>query len=444
MINRVLVANRGEIAVRVIRAAHEIGAEAVALVASGDPRAPHARWADDIVVVDAPTPRLVYLNGEAVVDAARRTSCDAVHPGYGFLSEDGGFARQCAAEGLIFVGPSPEAIELSGDKVEAKSSMRAAGVPVVPGSDGAVEDPATAVRVADEIGYPLLCKAAAGGGGKGIRIVRSPSEMEETFSRATEEARVSFGSGALYLERYLAHVRHIEVQVIADHHGTAVHLGERECSIQRRHQKMLEEAPAPSLSDDQREELTGAALAAVKATGYTNAGTVEFVLDVDTGRAYFIEMNARIQVEHPVTEAVTGLDLVREQFGVSDGRPLSFGQTDVAARGHAIECRLTAEDPRRGFVPSPGTISRYRIPGGPGVRVDGYLEAGDEVTPFYDSLIAKLVVHGSDRPSALARLRRALAECEIEGVATTVEFHRLLADHPAFVAGLVTTGFLRE
>jgi acetyl-CoA carboxylase biotin carboxylase subunit len=440
VIRRLLVANRGEIAVRVIRAAHDLGLEAVAVAATSDTAAPHVSYADDVVQVEARHPRAAYLDVDALIEAGRRSGCDAVHPGYGFLSESAAFARGCEAAGLTFVGPPADVIELAGNKVAARETAVRAGAPVVPGSGGAIALE-SAAEIAETIGYPVLCKAAFGGGGRGIRVLNDQSSLVAALNSAAEEARISFGDGALYLERYLPRVRHIEVQVLADCHGNLVHLGERECSIQRRHQKLLEESPAVCLSDTQRQELGEAAVAVARACGYVNAGTIEFVYDIDDEKFYFIEINARIQVEHPVTEMVTGVDLVVEQLRVADGLPLALAQEDVELRGHAIECRITAEDVSAGFMPSPGTVSKYRVPGGPGLRVDGFLETGSTVSPHYDSLIAKVIAHGKDRAAALARMRRGLREFQIDGIATTVPFHRDLLDDPEFIKGDITTRF---
>jgi len=437
---RVLVANRGEIAVRVIRACRALRLEVVAIHSEADRGALHTRLADRAVCVGPPPARGSYLNVPSIVAAALGTGCDAVHPGYGFLAEDAGFAAACRQHGLRFVGPSPEAIRLMGDKLAARSLAARLGVPVVPGSAGPVR---TAADVA-AVGYPLLLKAAAGGGGRGMRVVRSADALGPELELAASEARAAFGDGTIYAERYLERVRHVEVQVLADAHGRAIHLGERDCSLQRRHQKLLEEAPAPGLGPRRRAELAEAALGLARAVRYEGAGTVEFVLDAATERFAFIEMNTRIQVEHPVTEMVTGVDLVQLQLRVAAGEPVPLRQEDVRMVGHAIECRVNAEAPAEGFRPCPGLVRAFTPPAGDGIRVDTHVEAGTPVPPFYDSLLAKLVVVGPDRPAAVARARRALEAFHVEGVETTIGFHRRVLDHPDFLAGRVHTGWVEE
>jgi acetyl-CoA carboxylase biotin carboxylase subunit len=426
--------------VRVIRACQSLGLETVAIYSEADRGALPTRLADRAVCVGPPPSSASYLNAASILAAALGTGCDAVHPGYGFLSENPAFAAACLEQGLCFVGPPPEAIRLMGDKLEARRLAARLGVPVVAGSSG----PVRSVEDAGAIGYPLLLKASAGGGGRGMRLVRSAAELGPTIERAAAEARAAFGDGTLYAERYLEQVRHVEVQVLVDARGGVVHLGERDCSLQRRHQKILEEAPSPALSPSLRRDVTDAALGLVRAVDYRGAGTVEFVFDPAAARFYFIEMNTRIQVEHPVTEMITGLDLVALQLRLAAGEPLPLGQADVALRGHAVECRINAEEPEKGFRPCPGTVSVWVPPGGDGVRVDTHIEPGAVVPPFYDSLLAKVVAHGADRAAALTRLREALARFHVEGVATTIGFHRRLIDHPDFVASRVHTRWVEE
>ncbi|MFM9107650.1 MAG: acetyl-CoA carboxylase biotin carboxylase subunit [Chloroflexota bacterium] len=439
---RVLIANRGEIAVRIARACRELGCLAVAVYGAGEEDAAHVRAADEAyrLASDAPLP---YLDGEAVIAAARQAGAQAVHPGYGFLSENAGFAEACAAAGLVFVGPPAAAIRAMGEKIASREIAAAAGVPVVPGSDGPVATPEEAAAAAERIGYPVAIKASGGGGGRGFRVARSAAELPEAFAGASGEATRSFANPDVYLERYLERPRHVEMQVIGGPDGQIVVPGERDCSIQRRHQKLVEETPAPHFQPETRARMAEAAAALARAVGDRNAGTVEFILAAD-GAFYFLEMNTRIQVEHPVTELVTGIDLVKEQIGVAAGLPLSFTQEDVRPRGHAIECRINAEDPGRGFAPSPGTLSACREPGGFGVRVETAMAAGAAILPQYDSMIAKLAVWGRDRDEAIARMARALAEYEVAGVATTIPFHRNVMAHPAFRAGDVSTAFIPE
>jgi acetyl-CoA carboxylase biotin carboxylase subunit len=441
MFTRVLIANRGEIAVRVIRALRELGIEAVAVYSTADEHALHVRLADRAVCIGPPAATSSYLDIPSVVAAAKTTGCQAVHPGYGFLAENPAFVRACTEHDLVFIGPDADVMERMGDKVRAKAELRAAGVPVVPGTDGTASlDEARAV--ARELGYPVLLKAAGGGGGRGMRLVHSEDELERGYGVASAEALAAFADGGLYVEKALVPARHVEVQVLADAHGGVLTLGERECSIQRRHQKLVEESPSPALTPETREEMEAAAEHACRAIGYRNAGTFEFLLGPD-GAFHFIELNARLQVEHPVSEAVTGVDLVREQIHVAAGAPLHMTGR-APRRGHAIEVRLNAEDPARGFVPSPGTIGRFRPPLGPGVRVDTHLEDGAVVPPFYDSLLAKLIVWDGTRAGAIARGRRALSELELEGVATTREFALDVLMSEAFVSGSYTTGFVAE
>jgi acetyl-CoA carboxylase biotin carboxylase subunit len=426
--------------VRVIRACQTQGLETVAVYSEADRGALHTRMADRAVCLGPPPAAASYLNIPAILASALGTRCDALHPGYGFLSENAAFAAACLEQGLRFIGPPPEAIRLMGDKLEARRLAARLGVPVVAGSPG----PVCSADDAAAIGYPVLLKASAGGGGRGMRLVRTADELGPAIARATAEARAAFGDGTLYAERYLERVRHVEVQVLADTRGGVIHLGERDCSLQRRHQKILEEAPSPAVSPALRRDLTEAALTLTRAVGYESAGTVEFVLDPATERFSFIEMNTRIQVEHPVTEMITGLDLVALQLRLAAGEPLPLEQGDVNLTGHAIECRINAESAEHGFRPSPGTVRAWVPPSGDGVRVDTHIEPGATVPPFYDSLLAKLIAHGRDRADATARLREALAAFQVEGVATTIGFHRRLIDHPDFVAGRVHTRWVEE
>ena len=442
-LKRVLVANRGEIAMRVMRAATEVGLDTVAVYSQADREAGHVRLATEAVEIGPPPASRSYLDGDAIIAAALASGCDAVHPGYGFLAENAAFAARCAAEGLRFVGPRPEVISRMGDKVAARETALRAGVPVVPGTPGGVDTLAEAIEASQLVGFPLLIKASAGGGGRGIRIVDRPEDLEANLTVARNEARAAFGDDTVYLERYLASARHVEVQVFGDG-AEALHLCERECSLQRKRQKLIEEAPAPNLSERLRADLHAAALALSRAVAYEGAGTVEFLVDRASGEFFFIEMNTRIQVEHPVTEMICGLDLVREQLRHAGGAPLSFGQTDVVPRGAAIEMRINAEDPANGFMPCPGTIHDLDLPGGPGVRVSTPMRPGSVVPPFYDSLIAKIIVWDVDRPAALARARRALGELRIEGISTTAPLIRELLSIPEVVAGDYDTGFVER
>jgi acetyl-CoA carboxylase biotin carboxylase subunit len=439
---RVLVANRGEIAVRVIRGCHELGLEAVAVYSTADREGAWLTMADRSVCIGPPSAAASYLHIPNIVAAAETTGCEAVHPGYGFLSENPAFVRACADNDLIFVGPTAESMERLGDKATAKEAMREAGLPLVPGSEGRLHDAAAARRVADDAGYPVLLKAAAGGGGRGMRLVEGPDALEPAFAMARAEAETAFGDGGLYLEHAVAGAHHVELQVLGDGTGAGLVLGERECSIQRRHQKLVEEAPSPFLPDDTRQRMYEAGLRAVEATRYRNAGTLEFLVSGD-GDFYFMEMNTRLQVEHPVTEEVTGIDLVREQLRLAAGGELP-ARGVVPLHGHALEFRLNAEDPTRGFLPSPGRLTRFRPPLGPGVRVDTHAYEGYTVPPTYDSLVAKLVVHDVDRAAAVRRAARALGELEVEGVATTAQLFRdMLADGP-FLEGRYTTDYIAE
>ena len=439
---RVLVANRGEIALRVIRACRELELETVAVYSSADESALHVRKADEAICIGKASARHSYLNHDALINAAQESGADAVHPGYGFLSENAQFARRCEEAGLVWVGPPPAAIDQMGDKAAARKLAQEAGVPVVPGSEGTVS-PADAVGVAEGIGYPVMIKAAGGGGGRGIRIARSTDERESGAKEAAREAEAAFGNPALYLEKLIEIPRHVEVQVLADGQGNVVHLYERECSLQRRRQKLLEESPSPGLDPRTREEMAAAAVRLAEAAEYASAGTVEFLLDRDQG-FYFIEMNTRIQVEHPVTEMITGVDLVKEQLRVAAGEPLAIKQGEVSQQGAAIEFRVTAENPEADFQPSPGEIEGLELPGGPGVRVDTAIYDGYTIPPFYDSLVAKLIVWGRDREEAIARGRRALEEFEIGGIDTTIPFHRRILDDDGFRRGQYHTDYLAE
>jgi acetyl/propionyl-CoA carboxylase alpha subunit len=439
----VLIANRGEIALRILRTCREMGLRVVAVHSPTDADAPHARQADRAVALPGDPPAESYLNIPALLEAARQGGAQAVHPGYGFLAESGDFAEACTRAGLAFVGPPADVLRTVGDKLQARRLARAAGVPVIPGTLEPEADPRALGRQAAELGFPVMVKAAAGGGGKGMRRVERPEELDEALARAGSEALAAFGDGRLYLERCLVEPRHVEVQVLADAHGQVVHLHERECSLQRRHQKILEESPAPGLPEALRQELCAAAVAVARAAGYTNAGTVEFLLD-EGGRFHFLEVNARLQVEHPVTEALTGLDLVRAQLRIAAGEPLGFDQAAVTRRGHALECRLYAEDPERGFLPSPGTILALAAPEGPGVRFDCGVRPGSAVPVHYDPILAKLVCWAEDRPTAIARLRRALAETVVLGVATPLELLLDIASSQPFMEGRLHTGFLER
>jgi acetyl-CoA carboxylase biotin carboxylase subunit len=441
MFSRVLVANRGEIAVRIIRALHELGVEAVAVYSTADADSLHVRLADEAVCIGPPPAVESYLHIANVIGAAETTGCQAVHPGYGFLSENPTFVETCEETGFVFIGPSADLMRRMGDKAEAKRELMAANVPLVPGN-GAVTSFADVQAGAKELGYPLLLKAAAGGGGKGMRFVNDHAELESAYATAAAEAEAAFGDGALYVEKAIVPARHVEVQVLCDSFGGVLTLGERECSIQRRHQKLIEESPSPAMSPELRLEMESAVERACGVIGYTNAGTFEFLLSSDGG-FYFMELNARLQVEHPVTELVTGIDIVREQIRIAAGEPLEL--TGRAPRfGHAIELRLNAEDPSRDFVPTPGRLVRFRPPLGPGIRVDTFAEEGMEIQPFYDSLLAKLVVHDSDRPAAIERALRALGELEIEGVTTTVEVIREILDSGEFRLGEYSTSFIAD
>ncbi len=440
---KILIANRGEIAVRILRACRELGLQSVAVFSEADRGALHARLADEAVFIGPAPAGESYLDAGRILEAARRTGAGAVHPGYGFLAENAEFAQAVAEAGLTFIGPPPEAIRSMGDKAEARARMEAAGVPVVPGYHGPDRSPELKAAAA-ELGFPVMVKAAAGGGGKGMRIVRTPAPFEEAVAAARREAQHAFGDPRLILEKYVAEARHIEIQVLADGHGRRRHLFERECSIQRRHQKILEETPSPFLDPDMRVAMGAAALAAAEAVGYVNAGTVEFIVDPRTKAFYFLEMNTRLQVEHPVTELVTGLDLVAWQMRIAAGEPLTFAQADLFQRGHAIECRLYAEDPANGFLPESGPLLRFVPPEGPGVRVDSGVVSGDFVGTHYDPLLAKLVVHAESRAAAIQRMQIALAQTVVLGLKTNLDFLRAVLVQPAFQAGETTTAFIER
>jgi acetyl-CoA carboxylase biotin carboxylase subunit len=439
--SRVLVANRGEVAVRVIRALHELGIEAVAVYSTADEDATFVRMADRALRIGPPAAASSYLSIPSLIAAATTTGCEAVHPGWGFLAENPAFARACDDNGLVFIGPTPEVMERMGDKARAKHELRAAGVPLVPGTDGSATV-GQARTAADELGYPVLLKAAAGGGGKGMRAVDSQEELEDAFGAAASEAQAAFGDPHLYVEKVIDPARHVEIQVLGDAHGGVLTVGERECSIQRRHQKLIEESPSPALSPEQREEMEAAAEHAVRTIGYTNAGTFEFLVGPD-GSFYFIELNARLQVEHPVSELCTGIDIVHEQLRIAAGEPLAVTGR-APRRGHAIEIRINAEDPTRNFAPAPGVVRRFKPPLGPGVRVDTAVEDGSVVPPYYDSLIAKVIVWDADRPAAIARAVRALGELEIDGVPTTRDVALEILQSGRFAGGDYDTKFLEE
>ena len=445
MFEKVLIANRGEITLRVIRACRELGIRTVAVYSTPDADSAPVQAADEAVHVGPAPATRSYLNVPNVIGAAQLTGADAIHPGYGFLSEDPYFAEICADEGLAFVGPPPKVMELVGDKAAARRLMSAAGLPLLPGTTEPVGSVAEADRIARDIGYPVVLKAVAGGGGRGITVVNDRADLADAYRQTRAHAQQVFNNGDLYLERYLRRARHVEVQVLAGADGQVVHLGERDCSVQRRHQKLIEEAPCPVVDGELRERLGEAAVAGARSVGYRGAGTMEFLLD-ENGSFWFMEMNARIQVEHPVTEMVTGVDLVKEQIQIASGQPLSISQDDIELTGHAIECRINAEDPGRDFLPTPGRLEAFDLPGGPGTRVDTYCRQGSTIPPSYDSLIAKLIVWGSDRESALERMLRALDEFEVQGpgMRTTIPFHREVLDHPAFRAGDLATDFLER
>ncbi|MGC4376507.1 acetyl-CoA carboxylase biotin carboxylase subunit [Fictibacillus sp. Mic-4] len=442
MIKKLLVANRGEIAVRIIRACKELNIETVAVYSEADRDALHVRLADEAYCIGPKSSKDSYLNYTNIMSVATLTGTDAIHPGYGFLAENADFAEICGECNIIFVGPSPDSINRMGIKDVARATMKEAGVPIVPGSDGIIESKEEAIQLAKEIGYPVIIKATAGGGGKGIRIARSESELLKGLSITQQEAATAFGNPGVYIEKYIEDFRHVEIQVLGDKHGNVIHLGERDCSIQRRLQKLLEETPSPALTEAKREEMGQAAIRAAKAVNYYGAGTIEFIYDHNSGEFYFMEMNTRIQVEHPVTEMVTGIDLIKEQIRVANGEKLSIKQEDVVFNGWAMECRINAENPDKNFMPSPGKIEMYLPPGGLGVRVDSAAYPGYVIPPYYDSMIAKVITYGSTRQEAIDRMKRALSEFVIEGVHTTIPFHLRLLNHETFVNGHFNTKFL--
>ncbi|HVZ06827.1 acetyl-CoA carboxylase biotin carboxylase subunit [Rhodopila sp.] len=441
MFQKILIANRGEIALRIQRACRELGIATVAVHSTADSEAMHVRLADESVCIGPPAAKDSYLNIPAILSAASITGAEAIHPGYGFLSENARFAEMVEAHGMTFIGPSSGHIGMMGDKIAAKEAMASLGVPLVPGSDGAVADLAEARKVASRIGYPVLIKAAAGGGGRGMKVAREAGELEEAFQTARAEARAAFGNDAVYIEKFLDRPRHIELQILADNHGEVVHFGERDCSLQRRHQKLLEEAGSPAISATDRARLGETATTALRKLGYRNAGTLEFLYQ--DGQFAFIEMNTRLQVEHPVTEMVCGIDLVREQIRLAAGAALGYGQRDITFSGHAIECRITAEDPKT-FTPTPGRVTAYHAPGGLGVRIDSALYAGYFVPPYYDSMVAKLIVHAPTREEAINRLRRALEEFVVVGIQTTIPLHQKIVDDPGFQSGDYTIHWLEH
>ena len=442
-VSRVLIANRGEIAVRVIRACQALGIETVLAFSEADRDSLGARIADRGICIGPPSTTDSYLNIKAIVAAAMGTGADAIHPGYGFLAESSELAQACAEQGITFVGPKPEQIREMGNKLQARSLARQFGLPILPGSEK-VHTYAEAAKVAERIGFPVMMKAAAGGGGRGMKIVNDERNMEQLFGAASAEARAAFGDDTLYLERYIPNARHIEVQVLGDRFGNVIHLGERDCSLQRRHQKLVEESPAPAITEELREEIRQAGVTLARSMRYENAGTVEFIVDQDAEKFYFLEMNTRIQVEHPVSELITGIDLVQEQFRVARGESLRFAQSDVIFRGHAIECRINAEIPAEGFRPSPGRIIEWRPPEGPNIRLDTHCYAGYKVPMFYDSMLAKLIVYGSDRTEAIERMRRGLQQFSIGGVGTTLSFLQFVMGHPDFAAGNVNTNLVER
>jgi len=438
---KILIANRGEIALRVMRSAREMGIKTVAVFSEADRNAPFVRYADEAVCIGPPPSSQSYLQGDKIIAVCKELKADAIHPGYGFLSENSAFARKVREAGITFVGPSPESMDMMGDKLSAKATAKKNKVPMIPGSEGAIKDIKEAVKVAKEVGFPLLIKASAGGGGKGMRLVEKESEVEEQMKMAISEAISAFGNGAVFIEKYASGPRHIEIQILADNHGNCVYLFERECSIQRRHQKVIEEAPSSVLTPELRKRMGECAVAVARACNYSGAGTVEFLVD-DKLNFYFLEMNTRLQVEHPVSEMITGLDLVKEQIKVARGEKLSFKQEDLKINGHAIEVRVCAEDPANNFLPDIGKLLVYKTPAGPGVRVDDGFEEGMEIPIYYDPMIAKLVVHGDDRSDAIRKMLRAIGDYKIIGVETTLDFCTFVLNHEAFISGKFDTGFI--
>ena len=443
MFKKILIANRGEIAVRIIRACRELGVRCVAVYSTADRTSLHAQIADEAVCIGPPATKDSYLNMNAIIQAALNTGAEAIHPGFGFLSENAEFARLCEKNGIVFIGPSYKSIEMLGDKAAAKETMEAAGVPVIPGSKGAVKSLAEAKKIAEKCGYPVLVKASAGGGGRGIRRVDSPKDLEAQMTAAQQEAKNFFGDDTVYIEKFLINPHHVEIQIIADTYGNYIYLGERDCSMQRRNQKVLEECPSPIVDCELRKKMGQAAVTAAKQCGYYNAGTIEFLVD-ENRDFYFMEMNTRIQVEHPITEEVTGFDLVKAQIEIAAGEKLRVEQDDIELRGHAIECRINAEDPSHNFRPSPGTINALYVPGGPGIRIDGAVYQGYTITPYYDSMISKLIAHGSDRDDAIRKMRWALSEFIVDGVDTNIDFQLEIIKQPEFLSGNYDNGFLNR
>ena len=443
MFKKVLIANRGEIAVRIIRACRELGIHTVAVYSPADKNALHAKIADEAVCIGPAASKDSYLNVRAIISACEITGADAIHPGFGFLSENPAFARTCEKCGITFIGPRAQSIEMLGDKAQAKETMKEAGVPVIMGSDGAISNIHAAHTLANDLGYPVMVKASAGGGGRGIRIVRSDDELDAQMTAAKQEALACFGNDEIYIEKYIENPKHIEIQILADNYGDVIYLGERDCSMQRRNQKVLEEAPSPIMTDELRRKMGEAAVKAAKVCGYRNAGTIEFLVD-GKGNFYFMEMNTRIQVEHPITEEITGIDLVKQQILIASGERLAIRQEDVKISGHAIECRINAENPALGFRPSPGVIQSLHIPGGPGIRVDSAVYQGYEISPYYDSMIGKLIVHGATREEAIAKMTWALSEFIVDGVATNIDFQLKLIRTEAFLKGDYDNGYLNR
>ncbi len=443
MVEKVLIANRGEIALRIVRSCRELGIATVAVYSTVDKKALHVQLADEAVCVGDSSSNKSYLNIPNILAAATSRGVDAIHPGYGFLAENDKFAEMCNDHGIVFIGPSPKAIRSMGDKSTAKETMEAVGVPTVPGSKGLLSNIDEAYKLANDIGYPVIIKATAGGGGRGMRLVENAENLEKMFKAAQGEAEAAFGNDGLYMEKFIKKPRHVEIQILADRSGNVVHLGERDCSVQRRHQKLLEESPSPAINTELRKKMGNAAIAAANSIGYEGAGTVEFLVD-DNDNFYFMEMNTRIQVEHPVTEMVTGVDLIAEQIKIASGSNLEFNQDDIHLNGHAIECRINAEDPSHNFRPSPGKITGWLPPGGPGVRVDSHVYTGYEIPPFYDSLIGKLIVWGKDRNTAIKRMNRALNECAVTGIPTTINFHLTLLNKAKFKEGKIHTKYVEE
>ena len=443
MFKKILIANRGEIAVRIIRACREMGIQTVAVYSEVDRDAIHTELADEAVCIGSAKPKDSYLNEKNIISAAVLTGAEAIHPGFGFLSENSKFAEMCKECNIVFIGPDAEIIDKMGNKSNAREIMAKAGVPIIRGSEGVVKDEIEGLEVADDIGYPVMIKASAGGGGRGIRIVRNRESFINEFRTAKSEAKIAFGDDAMYIEKFIENPRHVEFQILADNYGNTIYLGERDCSIQRRNQKILEEAPCPIMTEELRKKMGNAAIKAAKAVNYNNAGTIEFLLDKDFN-FYFMEMNTRIQVEHPITEMVTGIDLIKEQIKIASGEKLEISQENVKIQGHAIECRINAEDPDRGFMPSPGTIELIHVPGGLGVRLDSAIYQGYKIPPNYDSMLAKLISYGKTRDEAINRMRRALGEFIVEGVRTNIEFHYKILNNERFLSGEVDTGFIKK